>query len=260
MDNSTQPPSRSSRHPWAIRNCGGCGFVYIDSAPDYEMLVEEMDWDTTWAAEDKHRKTTYKLTYGLDNLTRWRLRLGKPKPSSFIRRHVSGGRVLDLGCGAGSSDLAEFFEPYGIEISRSLARKADGFFKKHGGYAINAPCIEGLQQFPAGFFDACVARSYLEHETDPLGVLKEVFRALKPGGVLAVKVPNYATVNRLVMGRKWCGFRYPDHLNYFTPASLRGIAKMAGFSTNFRWRDRLPTDDNMWAVLRKPAAIPQEPL
>ncbi len=210
-----------------------------------------MDWDTTWAVEDKRRKT--KWIYRLDLLTRWRLKLGKPSATSLIRRHVSGGRVLDLGCGNGNREIAESFEPYGIEISAKSTKKADALFKGHGGYAINAPCVEGLEQFPAGFFDACFGRSYLEHEARPLDVIKGVFRVLKPGGVLVVKVPNYATLNRIVMGRKWCGFRYPDHLNYFTPRSLRSMAEKAGFMAHFRFVDRLPTDDNMWAALKKPS-------
>ena len=127
-------------------------------------------------------------------------------------------------------------------------------FKLRGGYAINAPCAEGLAQFPPKYFDACSARSYLEHEAHPLEVLKGAFRVLKPGGVLVAKVPNYACLNRAVMGRKWCGFRYPDHLNYFTPASLRSMAAKAGFAVHFRYLHGLPTNDNMWVTMEKAAA------
>ena len=80
--------------------------------------------------------------------------------------------------------------------------------------------MEGLKSFAAGFFTAATLRSYLEHELHPRAVLTELHRTLAPGGVALVKVPNYASLNRRVTGRKWCGFRYPDHLNYFTPASL----------------------------------------
>jgi SAM-dependent methyltransferase len=250
-NNTATPTSRYSRPPWRLRNCASCGFVYVDAYPAYEHLAEEMDWDTTWAAEDNNRKK--KAVYKLDALTRWRLKFGKPSPVDFIRRHISAGCVLDLGCGDGSREIAEFFKPYGIEISARSARKADSLFRQHGGYAINAPCTEGLEQFPPEFFDACSARSYLEHEAQPLAVLEGVFRVLKPGGVIAVKVPNYATLNRIIMGRNWCGFRFPDHLNYFTPKSLKSMGEKAGFTVNFRVLDRLPTDDNMWAVMEKPS-------
>ncbi|MCK5445148.1 MAG: methyltransferase domain-containing protein, partial [Rhodospirillaceae bacterium] len=83
-------------------------------------------------------------------------------------------------------------------------------------------------------------------------VLLELFRVLKPGGVAIIKVPNFASLNRLVMGKKWCGLRYPDHLNYFTPRSLKAMAAKAGFQVKTGLTYQLPTSDNMYAVLVKP--------
>jgi SAM-dependent methyltransferase len=272
-DNCGQPPSRYSLAPWIIRNCASCGFVYIDRAPAYEHLVGaqatqagdepptqpaiiHMDWSTTFAAEEKRRLASFNLTYTLDRLTRWRLRIfPKPRPSSFVRQRFKGGRILDLGCagGRGMRDFIGTWTPYGIEVSAQLASQADALFKQHGGHAENAPCIEGLKRFARDYFEAAVARSYLEHEANPVGVLKEIYRVLKPGGIVVVKVPNYSCLNRHVMGRRWCGFRYPDHLNYFTPRSLRRLAQSCGFAVHSGLIHKLPTDDNMWAVLAKPA-------
>jgi hypothetical protein len=82
-------------------------------------------------------------------------------------------------------------------------------------------------------------------------VLSELHRTLAPGGVALIKVPNHASLNRRVTGRKWCGYRYPDHLNYFTPASLRRMAEACGYEARFGPTDRLPTSDNMYARLHK---------
>jgi hypothetical protein len=53
------------------------------------------------------------------------------------------------------------------------------------------------------------------------------------------------------MGPRWCGFRHPDHLNYFTPLTLGRMAAKAGFRISFGLTGRLPTSDNMWALLTK---------
>jgi hypothetical protein len=56
------------------------------------------------------------------------------------------------------------------------------------------------------------------------------------------------------MGQKWCGFRYPDHVNYWTPKTLNKIIKETGFEiVRFNFGDRFPTSDNMWLIARKPA-------
>ena len=64
-----------------------------------------------------------------------------------------------------------------------------------------------------------------------------------------VKVPNYGSLNRIVTGQRWCGFRYPDHLNYFSPDTFRVLANRAGFETSFGLTGCLPTSENMWALL-----------
>ena|SRR2546421_2145359 len=113
------------------------------------------------------------------------------------------------------------------------------------------PALKDCVNFPKASSPAASLRSYLEHEADPLPVLKGLQRVLAPGAFAVVKVPNYRSLNRIVMGRRWCGFRYPDHLNYFSPNTLRAMANKAGFETSFGLTGCLPTSDNMWAVLTK---------
>jgi hypothetical protein len=65
-----------------------------------------------------------------------------------------------------------------------------------------------------------------------------------------VKTPNFASLNRRAMGMRWSGFRFPDHVNYFTPATLSEIARRTGFRAQYGWGDRNPTSDSLWGVLR----------
>ena len=133
-----------------------------------------------------------------------------------------------------------------------MAARASKFFREYGGDCVCAPALQGLESLPDGKFSAVTLRSYLEHESQPLQVLTEICRILRDDGVAIIKVPNYGSINRLVMGKKWCGFRYPDHQNYFTPKTLRQMGEKAGF-TSFRtnWNFQLPTSDNMYLVMGK---------
>ena len=237
---------------WRLVECRACGFAYLDRAPDYEALFSAMAWEKTWEAEGERRAALRPASYRVSKLTRARMRLlPRKKMTELVARHARPGNVVDLGCGTGTqlSALAEGYIPFGVEISREAAATADINFAERGGRAVNAPSLDGLKTFPDGFFTAAVLRSYLEHELQPRAVLAELRRTLAQGGVALVKVPNYASLNRRLTGRKWCGFRYPDHLNYFTPASLARMAAASGYRARFGLTDRLPTSDNMYAAL-----------
>jgi SAM-dependent methyltransferase len=260
-DNDATPPSRFSHAPWTIRDCPDCGFVYIDRAPHYDVQFETMAWSRTTLVEEGRRAELRPISYRVSKSTRFRMAiLHRRTMLDFITKRLSGGNLLDLGCGDGHILLSfpASFTPFGIDISVNEA--ADQDFRSRGGYAVTASCVEGLRGFSDGFFAAASLRSYLEHESQPLRVLQNLWRALAPGGIAVVKVPNYGSWNRKLMGSRWCGFRYPDHLNYFTPKSLAAMADKAGFEIGFGLTGRLPTSDNMWAVLTKRGGAPAAPV
>ena len=76
--------------------------------------------------------------------------------------------------------------------------------RRAGGQALT----DGLKTFPDGFA-AVMLRSYLEHERSRAPCWGELQRTPAPGGVAIIKVPNYASLNRRVTGRKWCGSAIP---------------------------------------------------
>lgn len=253
-DNADTAASRYSHDMWTVRDCAGCGFVYIDKAPVYETLKSVMAWEKTTKVEEQRRAEIRPISYKFSKLTRARMHLfPRRKMPDLVDQFAQPGRVVDLGCGEGAQldGLAGRFVPYGIEISEQAAAIGDTRFAERGGGVICAPCLDGLQDVEDGFFSAATLRSYLEHETNPEPVLRELHRTLEPGGVAIIKVPNFATVNRMIMGRKWCGFRYPDHLNYFTPRTLKAMAEKCGYAVMSRFAHKLPTSDNMYAILTK---------
>lgn len=234
---------------WSVEQCGDCDFVYLSNPPDYSALVEEYAWEKTFAAEKVRRKTKHPIMTWLDTKTRWRLHVLRPDQNKEFRAMFGSGRVLDVGCGAGLA-VPEPLIPYGVEISAGQHKRADEYMRSRGGYAVHAPAVEGVGMFPEGFFAGVVLRSFLEHEVQPALLLRQVRRAIAPGGVVYVKVPNYGGLNRWVMGPKWCGFRYPDHVNYFTLKSLTRMVEECGFTLTLRNPFNLLLDDNIHAELR----------
>lgn len=242
-----------SHAPWEIVACTACGFVYLRNPPDYSRLVHEFAWEKTRAAEAKRRKAHSPVRLGIDQATRWRANIFAPDLGRKLRRAFAPGRVLDVGCGSGKK-VPEPFIPFGIEISEELFNTADASMRARGGRAIHAPAVEGIRQFDDRYFSGIVLRSFLEHEARPKELLMECSRVLAETGAIYVRVPNYGSVNRKVLGFKWCGFRYPDHVNYFTNASLAAMARDCGLKLRLLNPLRLPFDDNINGLLRPAAA------
>jgi len=258
-DNAAVGVSRYAAPEWGLKDCPECGFVYIENAPVYEELVRDYAWETTSAQWSDTRKRRNPWFMALSKGTRWRLHLFRRNSMEALAdRYAVPGIVLDLGCGGGEQlkRLAQRFIPYGVEISRGEAENARrNLTSRPEAVIINQPATQGLLGLASGSVSAVVMRSYLEHESHPKQVLDAAHHALRPGGHLFIKVPNYGALNRMLLGKRWCGFRFPDHLNYFTPDSLKRMVAASGFTiTRFGITDRLPTNDNMWMVAQ--AATP----
>jgi SAM-dependent methyltransferase len=239
-----------SSGPWQIAECGACGFVFLRNPPAYEELVSNFAWEKTRAAEVKRRKQKSPVRMWLDGATRWRAGIYSPEIGDRLQRLFKPGPVLDVGCGSGKK-VPQPFIPFGCEISAELCREADAHMQTRGGRAIHAPAVEGVKQFPDRYFTGILLRSFLEHEAEPRALLAECARVLAPDGTIYVRVPNYGSLNRRLLGGKWCGFRHPDHVNYFTVSSLAAMAGTHALELQVLNPIRLPLDDNINAVLRQ---------
>lgn len=264
--------------PWVLRHCLETGIVFLENPPDYEAFVEDFAWEVTSEKTSEERRQAEPVLYAVSTMAkRFRSKVLKRHKIKTLtlsiireicRRDGNDDiRLLDIGCGWGGlltsvlDDLKpeqrKRCVPFGIELSKGLAKiSTEKFNKLQGGRCINDTALDGIAGFEKDFFDIIIMSSFLEHEINPLPLLRRCHERMKPGGVVVIKVPNYASVNRSVRGHKWAGFRWPDHVNYFTPETLRKMAAKAGFRIKrMTLADRFPLSDSMYAVLVKPEAI-----
>ncbi|MSR15514.1 MAG: class I SAM-dependent methyltransferase [Gammaproteobacteria bacterium] len=254
-DSSAQKALPYGSTEWPLKACAKCEFIYLEIVPAYAALAGELGWDKTFAAwhTERAKDRYHVLRSRLGRTVRDQLRtvFKRTTMESLLLEFAAPGNVLDVGCGKGTQleNLPETYVPFGIEVSPEQAAHAKAAVAPRGGQIVVAPGAEALATFPPEFFSCIIMRSYLEHESEPVRALNGAYHALASGGVLLLKVPNYGSLNRRLFGTGWCGFRFPDHVNYFTPGSLRAMVEEAGFSIRrFSMRDRWPTSDNMWMI------------
>jgi SAM-dependent methyltransferase len=257
-DNAGEKPSVYSRDKWIIKKCAGCGLVYLENPPAYEELEEIYAWEKTSSQRsEERRKEESALRQYVRKIERYKDRLvQRDKLMDVAREYFPAGPVIDVGCGGGAvmSRLDAKHTPYGIEVSKQLSGSAQEIAAARGGHVFCGNALDGLDSFNKDFFVAAIMSAYFEHEAAPREVLQKIKRVLRPGAPLVIKVPNYGCLNRLITRKKWCGFRYPDHVNYWTPETLKKIVTQTGLEIiRFNFFDKLPVSDNMWLIARKPA-------
>jgi SAM-dependent methyltransferase len=103
---------------------------------------------------------------------------------------ADGRRILDCGCGMGFYLLAmsrlRQVELYGVDSDQRRLAQAGAL----GTGAQLAEADATQLPFPDEWFDAVLLSEVLEHVPDDAAALAEIRRVLRPGGVLAISVPN----------------------------------------------------------------------
>lgn len=136
------------------------------------------------------------------------------------------GRMVDIGCGAGHYLLrmqSEGWEVKGIELSKAAAAagRAAGLDIRGGEiYEV------GLDQ---GSFDFVRFNHSFEHVPDPLDVLVEVKKLIKPGGALFIGVPNTKGLWAKLFHDCWWYFGLPVHTYGFNARNLSLLLNRAGY-------------------------------
>ncbi|MFN5497355.1 MAG: class I SAM-dependent methyltransferase [bacterium] len=259
------------RDGWRLVRCRETDFVFLPNPPAYDALAVDHAWESTYLQERERRAKEDPLFFALGRVGTTLRGALVPRRNPFAtllarclraRAGRTAATVVDVGCAdarftcrvaeavARKGLTARFV---GIEVSNALASAAGANLAPLGGSAVRASAIDGMRTMADGSVAAVLMSSFLEHEARPLDLLSEVRRALAVGGAALVKVPNFACWNKALRGARWCGFRYPDHVNYFTPRTLRLLAERAGLACEQPLSMRMPTSDNMYALLRRPA-------
>jgi 2-polyprenyl-3-methyl-5-hydroxy-6-metoxy-1,4-benzoquinol methylase len=158
------------------------------------------------------------------------------------------GEILDVGCSLGNFLALDPERIQGIDIDTSAIE----ICTERGLRARQMSLIEKLD-FPDDTFSAIHGNEVIEHIAEPLGMLKELRRVLKPGGKLVMFTPDWLKSHGTTF--------YDDytHVRPFTKHSLEVIAYDAGFRDFKVEYDYRPVKGLGWLV-RNTGIGPKEAL
>jgi SAM-dependent methyltransferase len=212
--------------------CNRCSMVFIPN------VVPMKAWDRYFAdLPDARSALTAQMEAALSANT---VALNQQRFGRYfdvLRRHgaaLSGQGLLDVGTFTGGSlrvAAGRGIDAYGVEGLQEAVRFCHERFPD---LRVALGHAEALAPSPFGVaFDVVTMWETLEHTFDPMAALAGAREVLRPGGFLAITVPNARNIQFSLL-RDYCfyaygGYQGVGHLNMFTPVTLRGALERSGF-------------------------------
>lgn len=204
----------------ALLRCRGCGQLLSQcTTAHYWQSMQEFDdpQGTLPVAGSEQRRFKRSKSF-LDQIAKL---LGQPTEQI---------RLLDVGCSSGAflnTAVNLGFRAEGVEPAPKAAATAQ---------AAGLKVRQGLLQeagYADGQFDAITLFEVIEHLQQPLELLHECQRILRPGGILLIGTGNAASWSMAAMGARWEYLdiaKHGGHVSFFNPGSIASLAQRGGFS------------------------------
>jgi ubiquinone/menaquinone biosynthesis C-methylase UbiE len=148
-----------------------------------------------------------------------------------------GSKILDIGCAEGLTikSLYEIwgskYTYYGVDLSKTRIKKAKNLEIPNSKFIASSG---ESTPFEDSFLDCILCSQVLEHVDNPNGLLAEIYRLLKSGGIFEVDT---------VYKRKWAWYFYRAPIGWaLDPTHLREYTSLSEVENLFK-RNKLQVED-----------------
>lgn len=195
-------------------SCKGCGLLSTYPTPEVSDIEEHY---SRRFEHGNYRLAQEFMAYYLAVYKGYVRQLEKRSKENGLC--LRGSKILDIGCFTG--ELLELLrdkgsDVYGLELQHKAREIANS--KLHGRVFKADVCSTN---FPQEEFDMILMMGVIEHAADPIRLLTQAVRFLKPGGLLMLQTPASDSVMAKIMGRYWPPCAPIEHIHLFSVRSLR---------------------------------------
>ena len=208
---------------WSYVACQDCGLAFHRNilAPEWNArrFSKWMSQEAIEAFEKRFKTPAYEFSRAAE-YTAHVLRI---EQLTRVLRRSEAPRVLDFGCGYGgflSMCSMYGFDAYGVD--RSSAKRDNNRFSK-----VFAEIEDVARMAP---FHALTLFEVLEHLDDPHGIVLRLRDLLCTGAVLVLETPDCSGVHSIETRYDYDKIHPLEHINGFTPETLKRFAVRLGFA------------------------------
>jgi SAM-dependent methyltransferase len=199
-----------------IVRCADCGLVHLDPVPTADELA-------AFYSQDYYAYQPVRKDSRLKALSKQILRT---KIETHNPPHLQPGDFLDIGCGSGEylhKMQAKGWTVKGVEPSTFGAEEG-----RQSGLDIFRGTLHEAKFLPDSF-DYVRSNHSFEHMPNPVEVLDDIYRILRPGGKLFIGVPNIASIPYRIFGKYWWYLGVPVHTYNYTVPTISTLMRRSGF-------------------------------
>ena len=206
--------------------CSRCGLGYVNPRPLPEVMksyYQENYYLNRFARDNKLARGNQGIIFRLYEFYRRKFSRYYPDRVLATERKICNfykkekGKLLDIGCANG--DFLKIMKDDNFEVSG--LEFSDHFVNKYGLEIFKGNLTDA--DYDNDCFDMVTMWAVLEHVSDPMSYLQEIYRILKPGGVVIFLVPNLSSVRFGLCHND----DIPRHLYLFSPRTIRKLLKLS---------------------------------
>lgn len=195
---------------YKVYKCSSCGLIFTFPQPTDKDLLEY--YQGFLFNEPKPEETRKQIEVRLDEL--------KKHFAKFLDSDTSNLKFLDYGGGTGAMYKAakeSGFQAFYFDLDQESVSYVKENHQLNKYEHIVNPELEALK------YDIIWSDNVIEHVKDPIGFIKNLYQALKPGGVLVIKTPQASNTETLMTFMLFFSYLKTALKDNKLPVSLKSV-------------------------------------